>query len=116
MKFSGHLTDDTLLAELGARLARRRLELQRTQAEIAEKAGIAKRTLERIEAGHSAQMSSVIRLLRVLDLLSGLEDLVPEATPRPMALLKDKGKIRQRASRRHPRKPSETPWTWGNES
>jgi len=116
MKISKLLADEAILAEIGARLARRRLDLQLTQAEVAEQAGIAKRTLERIEAGHSAQMSSMIRLFRVLDLLPGLESLVPDAEPRPMELLKRKGKARQRASKPRAAKPSAEPWRWGDES
>ena len=58
----------------------------------------AKRTVERIEAGSSAQMSSVIRILRTLELLPRLDHLFPETEPRPMDLLKRKGKPRRRAS------------------
>ena len=115
MRISSLLADEAILAEIGERLARRRLDLQLTQADVAEQAGIAKRTLERIEAGHSAQMSSMIRLLRVLDLLPGLDKLIPETGPRPMDLLKRKGKVRQRASKRRRSEPSDKPWTWGDE-
>jgi transcriptional regulator with XRE-family HTH domain len=115
MKITSLLLDEAILAEIGERLARRRLDLQLTQAEVAEQAGIAKRTLERIEAGHSAQMSSMIRIFRVLDLLPGLESLVSDAGPRPMDLLKRKGKVRQRASKRRRSEPSGKPWTWGDE-
>jgi transcriptional regulator with XRE-family HTH domain len=115
MKISNLLADEVILAELGARIAHRRLDLQLTQADVAEQAGVAKRTLERIEAGASAQMSSMIRILRVLALLPGLDRMIPEATPRPMDLLKRKGKERQRASkRRHNDRPDE-PWTWGED-
>ena len=98
MKISNLLTDDSILAEMGERVARRRLDLQLTQAALAEQAGVGKRTVERIEAGASAQMSSMIRIYRVLDLLQGLDRMLPEAQPSPMDLLKNKGKIRQRAS------------------
>ncbi len=116
MEITNLLADDAILAEIGERLARRRLDLQLTQADVAEQAGIAKRTLERIEAGHSAQMSSMIRIFRVLDLLPRLESLVPEPAPRPMDLLKRKGKIRQRASKRRRPEQSDKPWSWGDES
>jgi transcriptional regulator with XRE-family HTH domain len=112
MKISRQLTDDTILAELGARLASRRLDLQMTQAEVAEQAGVAKRTLERIEAGHSAQLGTLVRVLRVLDAMPGLDGLLPEAGPGPMALLKGKGKPRQRASRKRREESARGPWTW----
>lgn len=114
MKISNSLVDDAILAELGSRIARRRLDLQMTQAEAAEQAGVAKRTLERIESGASAQMSSLVRILRVLEALPGLDRMLPEAGPRPMDLLKRKGKLRQRASRRRAPKRSK-PWSWGDE-
>ncbi len=98
MKITGLLTDDAVLAELGARIASRRVELQLTQAAVAEQAGIAKRTLERMEAGQTSQLGTLVRVLRVLDAASGLDNLIPESGPRPMDLLKQKGKVRQRAS------------------
>ncbi len=114
MKISELLTDEAILAEIGERIARRRLDLELTQAAVAEQAGIAKRTLERAEAGHSAQMSSLIRILRVLDGLPGLDRMLPEAGPGPMDLLKRK--VRQRASRRRVSNQPEKPWSWDDES
>lgn len=112
MKISKILTEDAILAEIGQRVARRRLDFQLTQADVAEQAGVAKRTVERIEAGASAQMSSFVRILRVLDLLPGLDRMTPEAAPRPMNLLKQKGKVRQRASRRRASEQPGKPWSW----
>ncbi len=115
MKISPELTDETVLLELGGRLAQRRLDLQLTQAVVAEQAGISKRTLERVESGASVQLASLIRLLRVLDDLSGLDQLLPEAGPGPMDLLRRKGKPRQRAPRRSAREKRDEPWTWGDD-
>ena len=112
MKISKLIADDAILAEIGGRVARRRLDLQLTQADVAEQAGVAKRTVERIESGASAQMSSIVRILRVLDLLSGLDRLISEAGPRPMDLLKRKGKVRQRASSHRRSRRSDEPWSW----
>ena len=100
MNIAESASDEAILGEIGRRIARRRLDLSVTQAELAERAGVSKRTLERIEAGSSAQMSSLIRIFRVLDLLPGLERLMPEAGPGPMERLSQKEKSRQRASSR----------------
>ena len=116
MKISSLLADDAILAELGERMARRRLDLQLTQADVAEQAGIAKRTVERIESGSSAQMSSIIRILRVLELLPELDALIPAATARPMDLLQRKGRARQRASSRGRTDRTEEPWSWDDET
>lgn len=115
MKITSTLTDDAVLAEIGERLCARRLELQLTQAVVAEQAGIAKRTLERMESGHSSQLSSLIRVLRVLDAMPGLDGLIPEIGPRPMEQLQRKGKQRQRASGKRASTPAATPWRWGDD-
>ena len=96
MRITPNLTEAAVLQELGARMARHRLESGLTQAALATEAGIAKRTLERIEAGHSAELATVIRLLRVLNLIDGLESLVSDQLPSPMALLQSQGRKRQR--------------------
>ena len=111
-----NMTDNALLEELGRRLARRRLDLQLTQAKLAEQAGVSKRTVERMESGAAAQTLSLIRILRVLDLLHGFDQLVPETGPRPMDLLKLKGKERRRASSSRAADQPGKVWSWGDDS
>ena len=116
MDISNLLTDETILAELGARIKRHRVDRQLTQAEMAEQTGVSKRTVERIEAGDSAQLQTIVRMLRVLDLLQGLDHLIPEAGPRPMDLLKLKGKVRQRASSARTPEGSGKKWSWDEDA
>jgi len=116
MDITNLLSDEAILSEIGRRVAQRRLDLQLTQAEVAEQAGVAKRTLERLESGQSAQMSSMIRILRVLGALEELDRLLPESGPGPMDLLQRKGRVRQRASKRRSTSDSDRPWTWDDES
>jgi transcriptional regulator with XRE-family HTH domain len=113
MEISKLLSDDAILEALGNRIARCRLSRQMTQAALAEEAGLSKRTVERIEGGGTSQLLSLIRVLRVLDLLSGLDQLVPDTGPRPMDLLKLKGKQRQRARSKPAADPASEPWSWG---
>ena len=104
-------SDDVVLAEIGKRLASRRIDMQLTQAQLAHQAGVGKRTVERFENGESTQMSSVIRIFRVLDLLPNLDTMIPEPGIQPMDLLKLKGKVRKRAS--SPREPGDPgKWNW----
>ena len=116
MDISKLLTDDAILAEIGKRIARYRLDHQMTQADMAEQAGVSKRTVERIEAGASAQFSTIIRILRVLDLLQDLDHLIPEPGPRPMDLLKQQGKVRQRASSSRRPGRADKKWSWDDGS
>ena len=110
------MSDEAILQELGQRLARRRVELNLTQAQLAEQAGVGKRTVERIEAGESTQLSTLIRIFRVLGLLDALDAMIPEPGPSPLDLLKLKGKERQRASSKKRDGQVEEGWSWGDES
>ena len=115
MKIESLLIDETILKELGKRIAQHRLNNELTQADLAREAGIAKRTIERIETGKSTQTSTFIRVLRVLELLDNLNNLIPESNPHPMGLLKHNGKQRKRAASRPKQQPS-IPWQWDDES
>lgn len=119
MKIEAQLSEDAVLTELGLRLARRRIEMQFTQAVLARQAGVSKRTIERIEAGATAQMSTMIRILRSLHLLDRLDQLVPTAGPRPMDLLAQQKTTRQRVRQRVRSvrgSASQTVWNWGDET
>jgi len=113
MGIEDHAPDMAVLAELGERIGRVRLSRNWTQAELAAEAGISKRTLERIEAGQSAQLTSFVRVLRALGLLERLELLLPPDQPGPMDLLLHAGKTPRRASGRET--PDPQPWTWGDD-
>src|ERR1039458_389514 len=115
MKTTKQATDDAVLAELGWRLARIRLERNLTQGQLAEQAGVSKRTVERLEAGAVAtQLSGFIRVCRVLDVLDRFDLLVPEPVPSPVTQLKLAGRKRQRASTPKRAKPSARKWQWGD--
>lgn len=116
MDISNLLTDDAILSETGRRIARYRIEQQLTQAALAEQAGVSKRTVERLEGGASVQMSTFIRILRVLDLLPELDRLMPFPGPGPMELLKLKGRERQRVSSKQRVNDSGDTWSWGDDS
>jgi transcriptional regulator with XRE-family HTH domain len=115
MTINTFMSDETVLQEIGRSMARRRVELELTQAALAEQAGVAKRTVERIEAGLSTQTANLIRIFRVLGLIEGLAALIPETGPRPLDLLRLKGKQRQRASAKKTAKSNGEPWTWGED-
>jgi transcriptional regulator with XRE-family HTH domain len=118
MKITTELTDIAVLREFGDRLERRRIDAGLTQAQLAEEAGISKRTVERIEAGHSCDFVMLLRVLRVLKLLETLDQLVPDQPQSPLSLLKGRGRARKRVghSRRAPdgSAPSNpaAPWKW----
>ena len=115
MKFINDLSDDAVLREVGNRIAQYRLNQDKTQAALAQEAGVSNRTLTRVEHGHSVQSSSLIRILRALQLLENLNTLIPEPAVSPVQQLKMQGKQRQRASSKPAKSTKEEPWSWGDE-
>jgi DNA-binding XRE family transcriptional regulator len=100
MRITADLTDSAILQALGERTERHRIEAGLTQYDLAREAGVSKRTVERIESGRGCEFTLLVRVLRVLKLVEGLNTLMPELPPSPMALLKLKGKQRHRVARR----------------
>jgi transcriptional regulator with XRE-family HTH domain len=114
---NAQITDDRILEEIGERIARVRLARNLTQEQLAEQAGLGLRTVQRLELGAAAtQLSGFIRVCRVLGLIDRLENLIPEEPASPIALLKQQGHKRKRASGRKPAAPALKKWTWGEPS
>ena len=115
MKFSNDLSDDAVLKEIGNRITRYRLNQDKTQAALAQEAGVSTRTMARVEHGDSAQASSIIRILRALQLVENLNTLIPEPAVSPVQQLKMQGKPRQRASSKSAKSKKEKSWSWEDE-
>jgi len=112
-------TDTRVLQEIAEALYRTRLDRGLTQATLAVEAGVSKRTVERIESGQSAQLSSFIRILRALGLLSQLDALIPPPVESPIEQLRradpNSEKKRRRApSADRPDAPA-SDWRWGDD-
>ncbi|HEY8644332.1 MAG TPA: helix-turn-helix domain-containing protein [Gaiellaceae bacterium] len=116
MQITTELTDEAVLRELGARLARTRLERNLTQAALGGGAGVGLNTVRRLEDGQSVTLTSFVRVLRYLRLLDTFEVLIPKPVLSPIERLELRGKQRQRARHRAARpRPEGTGWAWGDE-
>ena len=122
MHFDETTTNAGVLAELGRRLERHRLERNLTQAEMALQAGIGQATVQRAERGDSVQMTSMIKMLRTLGLLGALDLALPESIDLPIAQLeREQRKIRRRGRGRRgsasadSTEAAQEPWRWGRE-
>ena len=115
MRFTENISDRAALKELGSRIARYRLNANWTQDTLAREAGVSKRTLHRVEHGHSIQASNLIRILRALRLLENLESLVPEPAVSPIQQVRMQRKLRQRASSSSGESKQSGPWSWGED-
>ena len=110
MKITNTLSDAAVMEEFGSRLARLRIDKGYSQKDLAEQAGIGKRTLERLENGMQVQSRSIIRVLRSLELLDRCENILPSVTLRPMEILGKREKPRMRVSTKETEPES---WEWG---
>ncbi len=85
------LTDtvDEILSGLGARLAEHRQSRRLTQEELAQRAGLSKRTVERLEhATADVRLSAFVAVCQTLGLTEGFDALIHAVELGPLALAK----------------------------
>jgi transcriptional regulator with XRE-family HTH domain len=87
MKYIEFKTPAELQIALGERVRKLRLSRNVDQRETAGKAGISERALRNLESGHGSTVETLVRTLKALGYLQGIEMLAPEATVDPLALL-----------------------------
>jgi len=90
-------TTREVMAELGERLRRYRLQQNRPIQEVAEAAGVGLRTAVRAEAGENPTLATVVKILRALGRLEALDAFLPPALPSPIEMAKLAGRVRERA-------------------
>jgi transcriptional regulator with XRE-family HTH domain len=107
-----------LLDRISKRLVKHRLNRNLTQEELAEAAGISRRTLARLENGEPTQLENFLRTLIALGLDEGLDKLVPDVPDSPIQQLDRAGRSRKRASGKRKQRADSGggPWSWGDES
>lgn len=81
-------TPEELQAALGERLRRLRLGRNLDQRATAEKAGVSERALRNLEAGRGSTVETLVRVLKALEYLQGIEILAPEISVNPLGLLR----------------------------
>jgi transcriptional regulator with XRE-family HTH domain len=92
------LGDDAVLKALGERIARRRIDRDYTQRQLADRSGVGRSAIQRLEAGETVNSLILIRVLRALDVLDELDAGIPELGPSPVQVLRSEGRVRQRAT------------------
>jgi transcriptional regulator with XRE-family HTH domain len=110
------LTDEQVLEKLGGELRRMRLERNLSQANVAERAGVDRTTVVKIEAGKGNSLMNLVQVLRALGRLELLDGFHEEPRISPMMALEQEAKyyrkLRKRASPRKdrivPPKPKST--------
>ena len=77
-----------LQGDLGHRIRKLRLARNLDQRTTAQRAGISLRALGKLENGRGSTLETLLRTLRALDYVKGIEMLAPEPTINPLAMLR----------------------------
>jgi len=112
LKITGVESNIFILEELGRRIKDARIAISMTQKEMALKAGISEKTVERIEKGENVKIENLLNIFRVLNFLQNFEILIPEQEVLIEEMM-DKKK-RKRASRKK-EAMNNSDWKWGEE-
>ena len=107
-------SNEGAMTELGLRIKDARIAFPLTQHELAQRAGVATKTVANLERGADVTTGSLISILRALGLLSRMELLVPSHEVRPSKIAAKKPKRQRAVSAKHRSKPSGA-WKWGDE-
>ncbi len=94
----GNMSPAAIAEELGNRLKQARLNADLTQAEVASRAGLNRRSIVNAEKG-KVQMENFVAILASMDMADQLNMFLPVQEISPVQLAKLKGRERQRASK-----------------
>ncbi|MFT6981400.1 MAG: transcriptional regulator with XRE-family HTH domain [Crocinitomicaceae bacterium] len=92
------MSDNSIVSTIGKYIKDQRLIQNKTQANIAEAAGVNRWTMSQIENGEPISLTSLIQILRALNLLDVFDLFKTETQLSPLELAKLEKQKRQRAS------------------
>jgi transcriptional regulator with XRE-family HTH domain len=92
------MSDNAIISAIGEFIKHKRLQENKTQAHLATEAGINRWTLGQIEKGESVTLSSLIQMLRALNLLYLLNGFTINESISPIEYARLQEKKRKRAS------------------
>ncbi len=91
------MTDKALAEHIGDFIRYHRLDQNITQASLSHSAGISRSTLSLLERGETVTLSTLLKVLRVLDQLHIMDVFNVDKSPSPLSLVKMSKDIKQRA-------------------
>ena len=104
------MSDKAIISSIGEYIKHQRLIQNKTQAKIAEIAGVNRWTMSKIENGEVISLISLIQILRALNLLNVLDNFKFETQLSPLELAKKEKQKRQRARSNDNNKQNESEW------
>lgn len=111
-----YLSSIAAIEEIASRLKAYRIDYPLSQQDLADKAGISRRSIANLENGEDVQLSTLIKVLMALGLDSNLDLLTPDPTERPSYFLKEQSAKpqRMRTSKKVVKSSNKT-FKWGDE-
>lgn len=101
------ISDKAIGVAIGTFIKKNRLQQNKTQGEIADKAGISRSTLSLLEKGETVTIRTLIQVLRTLELLHVLDNFQFTQLPSPLELANRDRKARKRARAKKTNEASE---------
>lgn len=95
------MSNPAILIKLGFRIKETRLRKGIQQEELAIQAGVSLFTVAKIEKGLSVTLTMLLSVLRALELLENIEQLIPEPRVSPILLKKLQGRTIHRVRRKN---------------
>ena len=106
------MTDKALMETIGSYIQHHRLNQNKSQSDVADAAGISRSTLSLLERGEKTTLSSLIQVLRVLDLLYIMDvfKVKDEISPIEYAKLQKNKRKRARNSKKNSDAKEDLEW------
>ncbi|WP_408070143.1 helix-turn-helix domain-containing protein [Butyrivibrio sp. JL13D10] len=104
-----------ILSELAKRAKDYRLAYPLTQKELADKAGVSLRSVQKFEKGLDVQLDIFIKIMMALDLADNFNTLIPDMSDRPSTYLARQNGTERKRVRKKNDKPSNRTFKWGDE-
>lgn len=97
--------------ELGQKIKTYRIMKEMSQQDLADKSGVSKRSISRLEQGETVQVDNLFKILLALELGENIDLLVPDQTKRPSYYLEKTDEKPKRVRR----KTEKNDFKWGDE-
>lgn len=99
------------IKELGQKIKLYRIMKEMSQQDLADKTGVSKRSISRLEQGESVQLENLFRILLALELGENIDMLVPDQSKRPSFYLEKADNKNKRVRK----KTERNDFRWGDE-
>ncbi|MFZ4413812.1 MAG: helix-turn-helix domain-containing protein [Bacteroidales bacterium] len=106
------MSDTAIVKQIGDYIKHTRLQQNIKQSQLAEKSGLNRWTISQIEKGESITLSSLIQILRALDLLYIMNAFEVKDTISPLAYAKLKKQQKLRAGNKNNNSPDKEDSEW----